>query len=90
MKAEEQKKQKEMMMQMKEQAHSRPKVQDPTIAEIDNSYFIKHKPGEEGLKQVDAEMTKKKAEYAAYQSSVAAAHKSANPEPSKTAPTPPQ
>jgi hypothetical protein len=48
-----------------------PVVADPNAMVIDNKWFINTKPGEQGLKQVDEEQKRKKAEYQAYLKKVA-------------------
>jgi hypothetical protein len=69
----EMRKNKEMMMKkMKPQTGKLAAVPDPSAMVIENSYFIKTKPGEEGLKQVDERQKRMKAEYQAYQKKVAA------------------
>ena len=49
-----------------------PPVEDPHAADITNNYFIHHKPGEQGLKQVDQELKIQTEKYEAYRRSKAA------------------
>lgn len=86
---EEQKKEEQTMKQhMNSAAAKVPKVADPSAMDITPDYFLHHKPGEAGLKQMDVEMAKKKAAYAAYQKQVAAETAASKLEPKAVAPTP--
>jgi hypothetical protein len=61
-----------MMNNLHNPLASIPKVEDPHAVTIDNTYFLGHKPGEQGLKQVDAELVVQTAKYEAYKREVAA------------------
>jgi len=73
MQEEERRKNEQMMKQnMKSAEATIPKVADPNTVDVDPTYFIHHKPGEAGLKQMDAEMAKKRAAFEDYKRKVAA------------------
>ena len=48
-------------------------VADPHTIEVDSSYFLKNKPGEQGIKEEDERLKRQEAEYAAYKKKMAEA-----------------